>query len=84
MNADIYNIIGVSGTVLTVIAYFLSSFGIIKTGITYQLLNAFGSTGLIISLTVHHNIAAMILETTWLVISIGAFVNILYKKYKCS
>jgi hypothetical protein len=56
----------------------------IKTGIVYQLLNAFGSTGLIISLMVHHNIAAMILETTWLVISIGAFVNILYKKYKCS
>lgn len=84
MNSDIYNIIGIIGTLLTVVAYFLSSFGIIKTGITYQLLNVFGSIGLIISLTVHHNIAAMILETTWLVISIGAFINILYKKHKGS
>jgi len=84
MNSDIYNIVGIIGTLLTVVAYFLSSFGIIKTGITYQLLNAFGSMGLIISLTVHHNIAAMILETTWLAISIGAFINILYKKYKRS
>jgi hypothetical protein len=73
---DVYDIIGIFGMSITVVAYFSLSFNILKAGVLYQLMNALGSTGLIISLVVHYNLSAMILESIWLAISLGSIVKI--------
>ncbi len=74
---DIFNILGLVGTIITIIAYLFSSFGILKVGILYQVLNGVGSMLLVLSLTSHFNLPALVLESTWCVISIAAIVRIL-------
>lgn len=77
---DTFNIIGTIGTTITIIAYLLSSFNILHIGILYQSMNFIGSLLLVISLTHHFNMPAMILETIWCIISISSTIKILYHK----
>lgn len=77
---DIFNIIGLVGTIITIIAYLFSSFGILKIGILYQILNGVGSMLLVLSLTSHFNLPALVLECTWCLISFAAIVRILLAK----
>lgn len=79
---DFYNIIGLIGMLLTIIAYFLMSFGLISNKIPFQAMNAIGSACLVFSLTVYQNISASILEITWLVISLASIVKIVITKAK--
>ena len=79
---DVFNIIGLIGTIITIIAYLFSSFGLLKVGILYQALNGFGSMLLVLSLTSHFNLPALVLESTWCIISAAAIVRILLLKNK--
>ena len=79
---DTFNIIGLIGTAITIIAYLLSSFNLLQVGILYQAMNFIGSMLLVISLTSHFNMPAIILETIWCAISISALVRILIKQRK--
>jgi hypothetical protein len=79
---DIFNILGLVGTIITIIAYLFSSFGILKVGILYQILNGVGSMLLVLSLTSHFNLPALVLESTWCLISLAAIVRILFLKKK--
>ncbi len=77
---DIFNILGLVGTIITVIAYLLSSFGILSVGMLYQIMNGLGSMLLVTSLTSHFNLPALLLESTWCLISLGAIIRIIYLK----
>jgi hypothetical protein len=77
---DTFNILGLTGTIITVIAYLLSSFGILSVGMLYQAMNGLGSILLVISLTSHFNLPALILESTWCVISLSAILRIMWLK----
>jgi len=79
---DIFNILGLVGTIITIIAYLFSSFGLLKVGILYQVLNGVGSMLLVLSLTSHFNLPALVLESTWCLISLAAIVRILFLKKK--
>ena len=79
---DIFNIIGLVGTIITIIAYLFSSFGILKVGILYQVLNGVGSMLLVLSLMTHFNLPALVMESTWCLISLAAIVRILLLKKK--
>ncbi len=74
---DIFNVIGLIGTLITIAAYLFSSFGILKVGILYQTLNCTGSILLVISLISHFNLPAIILESIWCIISIAAIIRII-------
>jgi hypothetical protein len=77
---DIYNIVGLIGMAMTVLAYFLMSFNIIPSGGAYQIMNGVGSAFLIYSLVVHQNIPAMIMEIVWFAISISSLARSLLRK----
>jgi hypothetical protein len=77
---DIFNIIGIIGTFITILAYLLSSFSILKVGILYQTMNFFGSAMLVISLVHHFNLPALIMEASWCLISILALSRIAFGK----
>ena len=79
---DIFNIIGLVGTIITIVAYLFSSFGILKVGILYQVLNGVGSMLLVLSLMTHFNLPALVMESTWCLISLAAIVRILLLKKK--
>ena len=79
---DIFNILGLVGAIITIIAYLFSSVGILKVGILYQVLNGVGSMLLVLSLTSHFNLPALVLESTWCAISIAAIVRILLLRKK--
>ncbi|TAN06460.1 MAG: hypothetical protein EPN38_08345 [Rhodanobacteraceae bacterium] len=68
-------IIGLIGMLLTLIAYYLLQTRCLHgNGVAYQLLNAFGSAAIIVSLVYAFNLAAMVLEIAWLAISIYGLV----------
>ena len=79
---DIFNIIGLVGTIIKIIAYLFSSFGLLKVGILYQVLNGVGSMLLVLSLMTHFNLPALVMESTWCLISLAAIVRILLLKKK--
>ena len=79
---DIYNIIGLLGMAITVLAYFLMSFGIVPSVVCYQIMNGVGSAFLIYSLMVHQNIPAMVMEVIWFVISIMSLVKSILRNSK--
>jgi hypothetical protein len=69
-------IVGLVGTLLTLLAYFLLQARRLNgNGLVYQLLNAFGALGVALSLLFgKFNLAAFLLEVVWLAISVYGIV----------
>jgi len=73
-------IIGWSGTVLILLAYFLVSTKKIEPNQKlYQLLNLLGAGGVIINSAVHHAIPSVGLNTIWLIIALYSLITALPK-----
>lgn len=73
------NIIGNIGVVCFLVAYFLLQKGkIMHTGVCYLGLNLAGSLMLIVSLLIHWNLPAFLLEAAWALISIYGIYKHLY------
>lgn len=73
-------IFGWYGALAIVGAYFLNSFGLIKTGVFYQALNASGALGIV---AVSLNKAAYqpaLLNLVWFLIGVIAILRLLLKK----
>ena len=71
MTYDILNSIGVFGAVLYLVSYFLLQTGFIGgNSNTYTLMNLAAASCVAISLTVAFNAASMIVQVSWIVISI--------------
>jgi hypothetical protein len=75
-------IVGVIGTLLVLLAFFLlQARKLHGNGAVYQLLNAFGAAAIIVSLFYQFNLASMVLEIAWLLISIyGLAVGFRYRR----
>lgn len=68
-------IVGILGTLLVLLAFFLlQARKLHGNGPIFQLLNAIGAAGVIVSLFYAFNLAAMLLEIAWLLISIYGLV----------
>lgn len=62
--------VGLGGTLVILAAYFLLQTGhMVGTDRRYQLLNAIGSAGLLVSLMGAFNLSVFLLEAAWLLIS---------------
>ncbi|WP_457560579.1 CBU_0592 family membrane protein [Caminibacter sp.] len=78
----IYNIIGIIGVFLIILAYFLlQSRKVTFDSLTYLLLNLFGSIGILISLYKEWNFSAFLIQVFWIIISIyGIFKTLKHRK----
>jgi len=62
---------GLIGVLLVLLAYFLLQAGRVHgNALTYQLMNAFGAFAVLISLLYAFNLAAFVMESLWLCVSI--------------
>jgi len=75
-------IVGIIGTLLVLIAFFLlQARKLHGNGPVYQLLNAIGAAAIIVSLVYQFNLASMLLEIAWLLISLyGLAVGIRHRR----
>jgi hypothetical protein len=68
-------IVGIIGTLLVLLAFFLlQARKLHGNGWMFQLLNAIGAAAIIVSLFYAFNLASMVLEIAWLLISIYGLV----------
>jgi paired small multidrug resistance pump len=64
-------VVGLLGTLLVLLAYFLLQVRKLHgNGLVYQSMNAVGAAAIIVSLLYAFNLAAMLLEIAWLLISL--------------
>jgi len=73
-----YDWVGIIGTLAVLVAFFLLQAGKLSgTGIVYQLLNLFGSGGVLVSLLGKFNVSVFVLEAVWMAISAYGIVRTL-------
>ncbi len=71
LNLAWYDWIGIAGTVMVLGGFLLLQAGRISgTSISYQLINLFGSGGVLVSLLGKFNMSVFVLELTWMLISV--------------
>lgn len=81
MITAVYDIVGIMGDVFIILAYFLLQLGkLCAKSLPYLLLNLCGALCIIFSLIFEWNLAAFIIETVWVLISIYGLYTI-SKKY---
>jgi hypothetical protein len=69
-------IVGLAGTLLVLLAFFLLQAGKLHGNRPiYQTMNAVGAAAIIVSLCYEFNLASMLLEIAWLLISIYGLVR---------
>jgi hypothetical protein len=76
------NIIGMIGSTLMVIAYAYSNMARQMDFVLFNALNLVGALLLIVSLTVHFNMAAMALEIVWVLIAIFGLTRLWLRRAK--
>ncbi len=82
---SLYTIIGIVGVVVNLTAYGLITSGRLGTGdARYQLLNIFGTCGLLISLIAQWNLPSFIANVAWLMIGIIGLIRILYLRRRAA
>ncbi len=78
LNLAWYDWVGIAGTVMVLVAFLLLQAGRMSgTAISYQLLNLFGSGGVLVSLLGKFNVSVFVLELTWVLISAYGIVRTL-------
>ena len=71
MNMTAYDWVGLLGTLMILFAYYLLQAGRLRgSALPYQLMNAIGALGVLISFRYAFNVSAFLLELAWLGISI--------------
>ena len=82
LNLMWYDWVGIAGTLAVLVAFFLLQAGKLSgTGIVYQLLNLFGSGGVLVSLLGKFNVSVFVLEAVWMAISAYGIVRTLRAKH---
>jgi hypothetical protein len=75
--------IGIVGVVLLLIAYFSLSTGRMSSdSVCYQVLNLFGAGLILFSLFFHWNTSAVLIEVSWIIISLIGIFRICSRKDK--
>jgi hypothetical protein len=81
MQFTLYDLIGSIGVSIVIITYFLLQTERIKSeNVYYSILNVFGSSLIILSLIFNFNLAALIQEAFWVLISIYGIAKCFLKK----
>ena len=81
LNLMWYDWVGIAGTLAVLVAFFLLQAGKLSgTGIVYQLLNLFGSGGVLVSLLGKFNVSVFELEDVWMAICAYGIVRTLRAK----
>ena len=75
MTWDFANIIGLIGSAVLVVAFAYSNLSKAMNLLLFNLLNLAGAVALIVSLTVHFNLASMALEIVWAAIALFGMVK---------
>lgn len=71
-----YDWIGLVGTLMVLVAYFLLQAGRLRgNGMLYQLLNLFGAAGVLASLYGKFNMSVLLLMTVWILITVYGLVR---------
>lgn len=78
---ELPDFVGIIGVSLVLLAYYLLQIGSIKgEDYLYSLLNLCGATFILVSLYFHWNLASVIIEIAWIIISfLGLWRRISYK-----
>lgn len=80
---DFIDFIGVSGTVLIVVSYFLLQLERVNAnGFVYPFVNFIGSSLLIVSLIYNFNLASFIIEVFWILISLYGVIKYFLRREK--
>lgn len=65
-----YDVVGLVGTVMILVAYFLlQARRLSGTGVAYPTLNLFGAAGVLVSLLGTFNLSVFLLEIAWILVS---------------
>lgn len=81
MNYSWYDLIGLAGVILIVIAYLLLQLGKLPSSApSYSLLNALGALLVMISLFFDFNLSAFLMEAFWFLISLFGLLRPLLSK----
>lgn len=75
MSGTLANIVGLMGSALFIIAFTYSNIAKAMNFVLFNVLNLIGAFLLIASLTVHFNLAAMVLEVAWAIIATFGLVK---------
>ena len=76
LSLEWYDWVGLFGVVLILVAYFVLQTGRIRgDGLTYQLMNLFGASGVLVSLFYKPNFSAILMEIAWVAVSIYGIVR---------
>ncbi len=80
MTFDLANIVGLLGSALMIVAYGYSNMAKAMNFLIFNLLNLAGALMLIWSLTVHFNLASMVMEIVWAAIALLGLYNSIKRK----
>jgi paired small multidrug resistance pump len=70
MNLEWYDVVGLLGTLMILVAFLLlQARRLSGTGLPYQLLNLFGAAGVLVSLYGTFNLSVFLLECAWILVS---------------
>jgi paired small multidrug resistance pump len=76
-----YDWVGMAGMATVLLAYFLLQAGRVGgTSHRYQLLNALGSAGVMVSLVGTFNLSVFLLEAAWIVVSLYGYIRSLRQR----
>jgi len=76
MSFSLFDIIGVTGTCLIALAYFLQQLGKMRgDDLSYLLMNLAGAILLMISLCINFNLASFLMEIFWIIASVIGLRN---------
>ena len=79
----IFDVIGISGVLFILLAYFLLQIERIKSSqLLYSVMNLLGATLLLVSLMWTWNLPSVIIESCWVLISLYGIINVMIKKTK--
>jgi hypothetical protein len=82
MNPILADAIGLIGSAMMVVAYAYSNMAKTVDFLLFNILNLVGSLLLIVSLSVHFNLASMLLEIVWSIIAVLGLVKVWRQKIK--
>lgn len=75
MNGTLADAIGICGSILFIGAFMYANRAAVLNKLLFNALNLLGAILLLISLSVHFNLAAVLLEGAWAAIALGGLVS---------
>lgn len=75
MNGTLADAIGICGSILFIGAFIYANRAAVLNKLLFNALNLAGAILLLISLSVHFNLAAVLLEAAWAAIALGGLVS---------